>query len=214
VTSARDPERPVRLLHAERDALLPVLDSVPAAAFDRPTACPGWSVRDVLAHCAAALSRVIAHDLHAFTPELNELDVNERRPWPLAQVLAELASGYEHAGAAIAQAGGRLDVIALGEWLHGGDVRAALGQPFPYASAGFDDACVLLADWTRRSAVPLVEASLPEGTTLWLGIAVPGRPRARLTTDNATMMRLFAGRPADPKDYQLTGATADELVVF
>jgi hypothetical protein len=27
-------------------------------------------------------------------------------------------------------------------------------------------------------------------------------------------LRLFAGRPADPSDYQLTGATAAELIVF
>jgi uncharacterized protein (TIGR03083 family) len=214
VVPAPDPERPVRLLHAERDTLLPGLDSLPAAAFDLPTACAGWSVRDVLAHCAAALSRVIADDLHAFTPDLNELDVSERRQWPLGQILAELASGYEHAGAAMAAARGELDVIALGEWLHGGDVRAALGQPLAYASAGFDDACALLADWARRSAVPLVEANLAGGTTLRLGIVVEGRPQARLITDNATLMRLFAGRPADPKSYQLTGATADELIVF
>jgi hypothetical protein len=51
---ARDPERPARLLRAEHDALLPILRRAAGPAFDRPTACPGWSVRDVLAHCGAA----------------------------------------------------------------------------------------------------------------------------------------------------------------
>src|SRR5580693_405300 len=80
----RDPQRPVRLLQAERDALLPILARTPEAAFDRPTACPDWSVRDVLSHCSAALTRTATGRLHAFTPELNEIDVAERRAWPLS----------------------------------------------------------------------------------------------------------------------------------
>jgi uncharacterized protein (TIGR03083 family) len=210
---ARDPYRPARLLQAERDALVPILDRTPGRAFDRPTACPGWSVRDVLAHCAAALSRVAAGNLHAFTPALNELDVARRRGWPLTDILAELSAGYQEAGKAITDAGGKLDVIALGEWLHGGDIRDALGEPLAYASDGFDDACALLCNWTRRQAIPLVKAQIP-GSTLTLGVARPDRVPATLHTTGPTMMRLFAGRPADPSDYQLTGATAAELVVF
>ena len=150
---ARDPHRPARLLEAERDALLPILHRTPDRAFDRPTACPGWSVRDVLAHCAAALSRVAAGNLHAFTPALNELDVASRREWPFTDILAELSAGYREAGNAITGAGGKLDVIALGEWLHGGDIREALGEPLAYASDGFDDACACCATGhaTRRS---------------------------------------------------------------
>ena len=117
--AARDPDRPSRLLRAEHDALLPVLHRTPDPGFDRPAACPGWSVRDVLAHCAAALSRVTAGNLHAFTPALNEADVAGRRAWPLAEILSELAAGYLEAGKAITRAGGKLDVLALGEWLHG-----------------------------------------------------------------------------------------------
>jgi uncharacterized protein (TIGR03083 family) len=210
---ARDPRRPARLLRAERAALLPILHRTPERAFDRPTACPGWSVRDVLAHCAAALSRVATGNLHAFTPAHNEVDVAERRGWPLADVLSELSAGYQEAGEAIAEAGGELDAIALGEWLHGGDVRAALGEPLAYASDGFDDACALLSDWTRRMAIPLVKADI-SGRPLTFGVARQDRAPATLRAAGATMMRLFAGRPADACDYQLTGATAAELVVF
>jgi uncharacterized protein (TIGR03083 family) len=209
----RDPQRPVRLLQAEHDALLPILNRTPEASFDRPTACPGWSVRDVLAHCGAALTRVATDRLHAFTPELNEIDVAQRREWPLRKLLAELESGYLTAAPVIRDAGGSLDPLALGEWLHGGDVRAALGEPLAYASDGFGDACVLLVDRARRRAVPLVEASLPDGT-LQLGVPVPGRPPATLRTDHATPMKLFSGRPAGPADYQLAGASAGELVIF
>ena len=209
----RDPHRPARLLQAEHDALMPILRRTSAHAFDHPTACPGWSVRDVLAHCAAALSRATTGNLHAFTPALNEIDVAERRGWPLAEVLAELAAGYLEAGKVITRAGGKLDVLALGEWLHGGDVRDALGEPLAYESDGFEDACALLADRTRSRATPLLTAYVPGGT-LTLGTARQDRAPATLRTTRSTLMRLFAGRPADTSDYQLTGATTAELVVF
>jgi uncharacterized protein (TIGR03083 family) len=209
----RDPERAARLLRAEHDVLLPILRRAPKPEFGRPTACPGWSVRDVLAHCSSALARVTEDRLHAFTPELNEIDVAERREWPLSAVLSELAVGYLEAGPVICRAGGRLDGIALGEWIHGGDVRAALGEPLAYASDGFDDACALLVERTRRRRVPLVEVSLPDGT-LWLGVGGPGRPQANLVAGGAVMVRMFAGRPVEPSEYRLNGATAEELVVF
>lgn len=209
----RDPLRPSRLLRAEHDSLLPLLRNTPEDAFDRPTACPGWSVRDVLAHCAAALSRVTAGTLHAFTPDLNEVDVAERRPLPLPEILSELANGYLEAGSAIARAGGRLDVLALGEWIHGGDVRAALGEQLAYESDGFDDACVLLSDWTRRRASPLVEVRLGDAT-LMIGAPRPGRAAATLRTGRSTLMKLVSGRQTSSADYHLTGASADEIAVF
>jgi hypothetical protein len=47
---ARDPELPGRLLTIERDALIPLLRDRPDEDFERPVAaCPGWTVRDVLA---------------------------------------------------------------------------------------------------------------------------------------------------------------------
>jgi hypothetical protein len=133
--------------------------------------------------------------------------------WPLPRLVSELQRGYADAGPVIAEAGGRLDPLALGEWMHGGDVRDALGEPLAYESDGFDDACALLADWTVRRKVPLVEVGLP-GATLRLGAAQPGRPPAALVTGRATLMRLVAGRPAEPADYQLTSAVPEELVVF
>lgn len=209
----RDPERPARLLRAEHDALLPILHRTPEAKFGNPTACPGWSVRDVLAHCSSALHRTITGSLHAFTPEQNEVDVAERRPWPLQDVLSELASGYLGGGELIASAGGRLDGIALGEWIHGGDVRDALGEPAAYASEGYDDACALLVERTRQRAIPLTEVQI-DNSLLLLGAPAPDRQPARLRTDRSTLMRLVSGRPARSADYELTGATAGELLVF
>ncbi len=113
----RDPELPGRLLRVERDALVPLLRARPDADFDLPAAaCPGWSVRDVLAHCSAALMRVVERRFEegVFSPESNDRDIAERAEWTNARVLDELERGMTEAGPAIARAGGVLDVIALG----------------------------------------------------------------------------------------------------
>jgi uncharacterized protein (TIGR03083 family) len=209
----RDPDRAGRLLHAEHDTLLPLLRSMPGPGFDRPTACPDWSVRDVLAHCSAVLSRVIADQLNDFTPELNEVDVAERRSWPPSRLLDELAGAYQAAGPVMGAGSPRLDIIALGVWVHGGDVRDALGEPLAYGRAEFGDAAVLLAGFARYRKIPRTEVLVPGGT-LDLGVSQPGRPAASLRTSPDTLIRLIAGRPASTGDYELTGATAAELVVF
>ncbi|HEY6744804.1 MAG TPA: maleylpyruvate isomerase family mycothiol-dependent enzyme [Mycobacteriales bacterium] len=197
-----------RLLLTERDALLPILRRTPAEAFDRPTVCTDWTVRDVLAHCGCALTRAAEGRLHRFTPELNEVDVAERRAWPLEQVLAELERGYGGAAAAVTAAQGRLDGLALGEWIHGGDVREALGEPGAYESVGIEDALLLLVD--RSRTVPPTLVRLPD-REIQLG---DGTPSAELDTDAPTLIRLSSGRHPDPARFRLTGATPDQYVVF
>jgi uncharacterized protein (TIGR03083 family) len=203
-----------RLLLTERDALLPILRRTPAEAFDRPTVCTGWTVRDVLAHCGCALTRAADGSMHGFTAELNEIDVAERRSWPLPRVLAELEQGYGAAAAAMSAAQGKLDGLALGEWVHGGDVREALGEPGPYQSDGVEDALLLLVDRTRRRDVPPTVVRLPD-RELRLGAGEPGgTPPAELDTDVPTLIRLCAGRRPDPARFRLTGADPAQYRVF
>jgi len=212
--TTRPPDLGARLLRTEADALLPILRRTPAAAFDGPTVCTGWSVRDVLAHCAAALVRLAEGRLHQFTPEQNEADVAERRPWPLEDVLAELARGYTAAGPALTAVSGRGDGIALGEWVHGGDVREALGEPLPYASDGIEDALVLLVERSQARALPPTRVSLPDRQLL-LGVAADtGRPPAELVTDPAALVRLCSGRRPDPARFTLRGADPDRYQLF
>ena len=211
--TTRPPDLGARLLRTEAAALPPILRRTPAAAFDRPTVCTGWSVRDVLGHCAAALVRLAEGRLHQFTPEQNEADVAERRPWPLEDVVAELERGYAVAGPVLTAAA-RGDGIALGEWVHGGDVREALGEPLPYASDGIEDALVLLVERSQARAVPPTRVSLPDRQLL-LGVAAdPGRPPADLVTDPATLVRLCSGRHPDPARYTLRGADPDRYRLF
>ena len=203
-----------RLLLTERDALLPILRRTPVDAFDRPTVCTGWTVRDVLAHCGCALTRAAEGRLHRFTPELNELDVDERRSWPLARVVAELEQGYGGAAAAVSAAQGKLDGLALGEWVHGGDVREALGEPRPYESEGVQDALLLLIDRSRRRPVPATLVRLPDQEIRLGADGETGTPVAELVTDVPTLIRLAAGRRPDPTLFRLTGAEPAQYLVF
>jgi uncharacterized protein (TIGR03083 family) len=205
MVAARPPDLGARLLMTERAALLPILRRTPADAFLRPTVCTGWTVRDVLAHCGAALTGLAEDRLHKFTPELNELDVAERRSWPLARVLAELEQGYAAAAPVLTAAGGRLDGVVLGEWVHGGDVREALGEPGAYESDGVEDALVLLVERSRRQGVPATLVRLPD-RELRLGVGEDATRVDELVTDVATLVRLCSGRDPDPARFRLDGA--------
>ncbi|MDQ3402881.1 MAG: maleylpyruvate isomerase family mycothiol-dependent enzyme [Actinomycetota bacterium] len=209
----RDPDLPGRLLLAERAVLIPLLRATPAADFALATNCPGWTVRDVLAHCAAALTHIARNTLHDLSPAANDRDIADRAGWSVEEIVDELAEGFLRAGPVIAAGDGGLDVIALGEWVHGGDVREALGKPDAYASAGVTEALRLLGLSPRVRARPRVLVTLPH-RRLDLGDPVPGRQPATLVTNTATLIRLYCGRPADPAEYELRGATADELVIY
>ncbi|MGW8353644.1 hypothetical protein [Streptomyces wedmorensis] len=86
-----------------------------AGAATRP--CGPWSARQVLAHCAAALVRIVEDRLEegVFLPEANARDVAEREHWPVPRILDELECGLTEAGPVIAaHDDGRLDAVALG----------------------------------------------------------------------------------------------------
>jgi uncharacterized protein (TIGR03083 family) len=207
-----EPGRGSRLLLIERDAILPILRGLPPASFDLPTVLPGWSVRAVVSHCAAALSMTAHGDAHGWTAEDNDRDIALRRDWPPDRLLAELAGGYEAAAAVVDAAAGRLDGLALGEWVHGGDIRDALRIPDAYASVGVDIALELFAERSRlaRFDVPSTRVTVA-GAELRLGA---GPVVAELETDAATFVRLCSGRSPDPTRYRLDGADPARYVMF
>lgn len=214
----RDPERPGRLLAVERDTLVPLLRARPDEDFARQTAaCPGWSVRDVLAHCSAALTRVVDDRLEegVFSPASNDRDIAERSEWSNARILDELERAMTEAGPVIAKAGGALDGVGLGEWVHAGDVREALGEPGAYAGAGLPDALALLAWLTRERRHAPLHADLDDvDEPLRLGDPAAPRPPARYIGQATTLVRLYAGRPTTGTSYELAGAEPAELNIF
>ncbi|WP_210577872.1 maleylpyruvate isomerase family mycothiol-dependent enzyme [Streptomyces sp. GESEQ-4] len=220
MTSAdvRDPELPGRLLITERDTLIPLLRERPDTDFARPVAaCPGWSVRDVLAHCSAALLRVVESRFEndVFSPEANDRDIAERADWTNARVVDELERGMTDAGPVIAASGGAFDGIALGEWVHAGDVREAWGEPGAYAGPGLPYALTLLAAVTReRGHLPL-HADLDDvDEPVRLGDVSGTRTPARFIGDAATLVRLYSGRTTAGASYELAGVKETELNIF
>ncbi|MGW6788077.1 maleylpyruvate isomerase family mycothiol-dependent enzyme [Streptomyces chartreusis] len=218
VHDVRDPGLPGRLLVVERDALVPLLRGRAAADFALPTvACPGWSVRDVLAHCSAALMRVVEGRVEegVFSPECNARDIAERAEWSDARVVDELERGMTEAGPVIAGAGGALDGVALGEWVHAGDVREVLGAPGAYAGDGLPDALRLLTWLTRERRLVPVHADVDDvDEPLRLGDPTAPRPPARYIGDAATLVRLYAGRSVEGAGFELVGVEAKELNIF
>jgi uncharacterized protein (TIGR03083 family) len=214
----RDPELPGRLLAVERDVLIPLLRGRPDADFALPVAaCPGWSVRDVLAHCSAALIRVVESRFEpgVFSPESNDRDIAERAGWSNAQVVDELERGMTEAGPVIAARGGLLDQVALGEWVHAGDVREAFGEPDAYGGAGLPHALALLTWVTRERDTLPVQADLDDvDEPLRLGGLAQPRTPARFIGDSATLVRLYAGRSVTGAAYELAGAEPKELNIF
>ncbi len=198
------------LLLIEAAALRPILERTPEVRFNLPTVCSGWSVRDVLAHCGAALSHVAEGTVHRFTPDDNERDVEIRRQWELRAVLDELWRGYEAGAAAIDAAGGRLDGVGIGEWMHGGDVRDALGEPGAYVGDGSDLALQLLLERSRTMERPAV-ALLIDHQPHRFGVGDPG---AHLATDLETFVRLTGNRRPDPDRYWLESGEPADLVLF
>ncbi|GHC59944.1 maleylpyruvate isomerase family mycothiol-dependent enzyme [Streptomyces flavofungini] len=214
---AYESDRPGRLLRTERDALIPLLRAADEEAFKAPTCCPGWTVRDVLAHCSAALSRVIESRFEkgVFTAEGNDRDIAERAHWPHSRIVDELEHGMTNAGAAIAASKGLFDGVALGEWVHAGDVRDAWGLPGAYGGAGLADALPLLTAFSKqRAALPLHADVDGLDEPLFLGVTDGGRPPARYIGDAPTLVRLYAGRPLAGSEFELAGATRAELSIF
>ncbi|EPD57061.1 maleylpyruvate isomerase family mycothiol-dependent enzyme [Streptomyces sp. HGB0020] len=214
----RDPELPGRLLITERDALVPLLRARPDDDFALATAaCPGWTVRDVLAHCSSALMRVVEsrYEKGVFSPEANDRDIAERADWTNAQVVDELERGMTEAGPVIAKAGGKLDMVALGEWVHAGDVRDTFGEPGAYAGPGLPDALTLLVRITREKAHVPLHADLDDvDEPQRLGDPAAARPPARYIGGAATLVRLYAGRSVKGADFELVGVEPPELNIF
>ena len=222
----RDAGLPERLLHSE---LKPFLGLLRSRATDEDfairTCCPGWTVRHVVAHCSAALNRVIEvrYEKGVFSPESNDQDIAERADWPLGRLLDELEQGYAQAGAVMGAWDGRLDGIALGEWVHTGDVREAWGVAGAYDGAGARSAAELLAHLSYVRKLPALRAELTDlGETFRLGAAAGDGAGAdagagavaTYVGDLPTLIRLYATRPLTGTRYRLEGVMERELAFF
>lgn len=189
-----------------------IVDRVTAAGTDvgpLPTPCSEWSLHDVAAHCSGTLNGVINGRQHDFSPKANDEDVRERRSWTLATILDELRDTVVATATAIGAAGGTLDGIGIGVWVHLGDIRSALGDDEPYDSPGYGLALDVLSARARSLDIGLTASvgarTVALGTSGGFG---------QLATDRDTFVRLLAGRDPDPRRYTIVGAAAEDLILF
>ena len=102
-----------------------VRDADPATPV--PT-CPGWTVKDVVAHLSGVLADFAAGRLDGVaTPEWTARQVEERRAWSLKQCLEEWAANVDRARPIFDTPGAPIllaDVVS-----HEHDLRTALGRP-------------------------------------------------------------------------------------
>lgn len=154
-----DRDRVVSALDEVWDALVALAGDLETVDWDRPTPCPGWSVKDIYAHVlgmeAMLLGRAIPLvSLPAQLPHVrndigrvNEMWVARYRSQPVTELLADLGEVLIARRAALVPmdqdvfnreaqtpAGpdtyGRLMRIrVMDQYFHEQDVRAAIGQP-------------------------------------------------------------------------------------
>jgi uncharacterized protein (TIGR03083 family) len=181
----------------------------------RPTACPGWTVHDQVAHLAGLEARLLGRPtrdagplppLAHVTSDIDrevEADVHARRGIPVGELLDELA---ELAGEHLARLraappdpserlpflGGRtlparaaLSIRVLDAWTHGEDIRLAVGAPADPASL----AAEVTAGQFLRGVAGVVERAAAGATALVhleLTGAFPATEVVALDTEPAT----------------------------
>ena len=124
-----------------------LIQALTPAEWATPSRCTGWTVGDVAAHVVGGMADVAALRLEGLgTPEVTDRQVGERRgraPAEIADELgatikatADLLGAFDDAAWGMPSPGG-FD-FTLGEgvealwhdaWLHGEDIRSALGRP-------------------------------------------------------------------------------------
>ena len=137
----------------ERTRLVSYLESIPEAAWDKPTLCEGWNVRDVVAHLVGNAADLVAQKLDgAGSPEYNQRQVAERAGRTPAQLLAEWGEQGPAFEALIESldddfwntpylelgtVGQALQRLVEDIWVHAQDIRIPLGDG-PVPGPGLD----------------------------------------------------------------------------
>ena len=201
---ADDPRILVDALDHTWGSVVALCEPLGAREWSLPTPCPGWSVKDIVAHLAG-IERTLqgrpqpAHDLPDYPWLRNdvgrfmEVAIDVRRPWPPDRVLAEFREVTQQRLEALRA--GELDPTAevtgplgtpaplarmltirvLDSWTHEQDLRAALGVPGGMTSPAAAVTCNLIV-----KSLPHVarKAGLAPGERVAIEVAAPGVPAA------------------------------------
>jgi uncharacterized protein (TIGR03083 family) len=162
------------------------------AEVEVPT-CPGWTVKDVVAHLSVSLAAYISGELEGATsPEWGTQQVKERRDLSLEECLAEWEGNVE-ASADLFES--QLGAVAAADALaHEQDIRTALDRPGNRDETGIVDAvqmALAFVDQKMRAAGLPALRIVTEDNERVLG---DGEPAATLRTSTFELFRSLHGR--------------------
>jgi uncharacterized protein (TIGR03083 family) len=121
--------------------------SLDAQEWETPTRCAGWTVGDVARHVVGSMADVAAGRLDGLgTPEVTEREVAERAGRSAEQLADECAEVRQAAAGLLpvfddaawdapapggyeGTLGDGVEALWYDTWLHGDDIRAAVGRP-------------------------------------------------------------------------------------
>jgi uncharacterized protein (TIGR03083 family) len=178
---------------ARRRIIVLVTSGDPLAPVE---ACPGWTVKDVVAHLAGGLGDFAAQRFDGVEGgEWGERQVRERRERSLGELLVEWERNFQVAEGLFDSPMGAVLIAEVVEHEH--DIRAALGRP------GERDGVAVRAALTR----PLqeVDKRLRDGHLPALRVALEhgdrilgeGDPVATLRTSSFELLRVVGGRRSE-----------------
>lgn len=191
--------RAIDALEDSLEATIALCDMLAPAQWRLPTACPGWTVRDQVAHLAGLEARLLGHPRpeHRLPPFAHvvtdididiETDVDLRRTRPAANVLDELRelaalhiaelradppdpkARLPHLGGADLPARLALTLRVCDVWTHGEDIRRAVGcEPDLTAPAAEITTELFLRGFARA----VENLAPPDGSVIVLEITEP-----------------------------------------
>ncbi|HEY1734127.1 MAG TPA: maleylpyruvate isomerase family mycothiol-dependent enzyme [Acidimicrobiales bacterium] len=210
-------------------------DGIGTADWDRPTDCPGWTVRDQLSHLIG-IERTLLGDaapmLEGTVPvyvknaigEMNEAWVAARRSWPGAEVLAELRAvtarrldqltgfgpeQFDRVGwSPVGDVSYRefMAVRVFDCWVHEQDVRRALDRPGGRGGAG--EATTLDRVDSFLGYVVGRKVGAPEATSVVWDVSGPLPRRIALAVVDGR------ARPTDVPDRLTVGFALDAMTYW
>lgn len=135
-----------QLVHAERRALIAFLEGVDDARWDTPSLCPGWRVRDVVAHQISTadttrLGFIKGMVLARFDFDRDNQNGVDRELGPAAQMLDRYRALVDRASGPPAP----LDTRLVEAVVHGEDIRRPLGAVGDYPAEAVERALRLQA---------------------------------------------------------------------
>ncbi|WP_067466739.1 maleylpyruvate isomerase family mycothiol-dependent enzyme [Nocardia amamiensis] len=202
------------VVHAERDALIRDLESVPAERWAIPSLCPGWDVHDVVAHLADDAKTTRLNFLLRFAAarfdfdRYNNAGVARERAGEPRLTLASFRAASRRTTSAPAPKTTRLVEV----FVHGEDIRRPLGLTRSYPAAhvavalryqlgtsgkhgGGKERAQGLRLVATDADIDLGQGPQTRGTALALLLAVSGRPTgaAELTGPGARTLTRDGG---------------------